>query len=245
MNCRDYQQLIQRLLDGHPAATYQEDLSAHLAICSDCHELDAAAHYLLDGLRFLAPPQPPAGLRERICRQVMAERIRTTRRRRLLVRSAVAAALLLAGSVIYLASRTAERMEGSPALAAVRRGAASTTSTSLHRRIEEAGLAIVALTRRTADETVGQTRFFLPVNSGGDPRRENSAHAPPESTRRLASRQGDDLDTLWAQALAPPARSLREIQDGMAAGLEPVASSARRAVGFFLREIPSAESRMQ
>ena len=36
------------------------------------------------------------------------------------------------------------------------------------------------------------------------------------------------------QVLEAPVQSLRDIQEGMAAGLEPVATSARRAVGFFL-----------
>jgi hypothetical protein len=94
----------------------------------------------------------------------------------------------------------------------------------LHRRIEEAGLAVVALTRKTADETVGQTKFLLPV-----------------SIPHTAVGDAQELE----QALGPPARSLREIQDGMSAGLEPVATSARRAVGFFLREIRPLESSVQ
>jgi hypothetical protein len=259
MNCRECEQLIQRLLDGDADIADQEDLAGHLAICADCHDLDTAAQYLLHGLRLLDPPQPPAGLLERICENIRAERVRVARWRRLLVRSAVAASLLLTGSMVYFAARTDSRSKVPPALVALPGRPAPETSTSLHRRIEEASLAVVALTRRTADETVGQTKLLLPVSiprptvddsqkrarGGVDPHRGDSVDAPPGSTRRLASREGDDLDMVFAQALEPPARSLREIQEGMAAGLEPLASSARRAVGFFLREIPPAESRMQ
>ena len=43
------------------------------------------------------------------------------------------------------------------------------------------------------------------------------------------------------QVLEPPAESFREIQEAMSAGLEPVATSARHAVGLFLRETPTIE----
>ena len=80
-------------------------------------------------------------------------------------------------------------------------------------------MAVVSLTRRTADETIDQTRLLLPVNIP-----QASLSAAPE----------------LRQVLEPPAQSLREIQESMSVGLEPVATSARRAVGFFLREIPTS-----
>ena len=76
-------------------------------------------------------------------------------------------------------------------------------------------MAVVALTRRTADETMSETKLLLPVNL---------------SQASVADSQ--ELE----QAFEPPAQSLREIQEGMSAGLEPVTTSARRAVGFFLGE---------
>jgi hypothetical protein len=38
--------------------------------------------------------------------------------------------------------------------------------------------------------------------------------------------------------LDPPAQSLRQAGQGVATGLEPVATSARRAFDLFLRDIP-------
>ena len=42
--------------------------------------------------------------------------------------------------------------------------------------------------------------------------------------------------------LDPPARSLREAGEGVSVGLEPVADSARRVVGLFLRELPPMDA---
>ena len=67
---------------------------------------------------------------------------------------------------------------------------------------------------------IDQGRVFLPRNLPEGP----TADAPA-------------LEPLLDQ----PARSLREMQDGMSAGLEPVASSARRAVDLFLRELPGSD----
>jgi hypothetical protein len=94
----------------------------------------------------------------------------------------------------------------------------------LHRRIEEASLAVVALTRQAADETMGQTKFLLPVS------------IPQASLGDFPQPDG---------AMEPPVQSLRDVQEGMSAGLEPVANSARRAIGFFWRGIPPMESSMQ
>jgi hypothetical protein len=45
--------------------------------------------------------------------------------------------------------------------------------------------------------------------------------------------------------LEPGTQSLREAQEGVAVGFEPVTSSARRAVNLFLREIPPLETQKQ
>jgi hypothetical protein len=39
-------------------------------------------------------------------------------------------------------------------------------------------------------------------------------------------------------AMEPPTRPLREAGEGVSEGLEPVTTSARRAVDLFLRELP-------
>jgi hypothetical protein len=80
--------------------------------------------------------------------------------------------------------------------------------------VTEARDAVASLTSRTADEAMGQTRFLLPIVPG----------------RSIAKMEMPPADT--------PARPLREAGENFTAGLGPVASSARRAVDLFLRDIP-------
>jgi hypothetical protein len=224
MNCLECQELIQRCLDGEPAALDWDDFATHLVICSDCRDQYAAAQCLLDGLRLLPPSRPPADLLERICRQVVVERVRAAQFRQLPIASAVAASFLLTCWAVYTVSRSVPIADAPAELSQVQQPRAPTDSPSLHRSIQEAGLAVVALTRRTADETMDQTKLFLPVT------------IPQASVG-----DAEDLE----QALQAPAQSFREIQEAMSAGLEPVATSARRAVGLFLREIPPMENSLQ
>ncbi len=90
---------------------------------------------------------------------------------------------------------------------------------TLRDSVAEAGSAVAALTTRTADETVANTKSLLPVVT--DPTPGKIELEPPPD---------------------PPARSLRETGEGVTAGLAPVADSARRAVGLFLRELPPMET---
>src|SRR5262249_12459116 len=129
-------------------------------ICSDCHDWYAAAQCLVDGLHLLSPPQLPDGMHERICQQIMRDRARTIRARRALAFSAVAAGLLLVCGVVFRGSPDSPKL-AAPGLVA--RTQPGRPLPSLQRQIEEASLAVVALTRRTADETVGETRLLLPT----------------------------------------------------------------------------------
>src|SRR5207244_3173774 len=81
----------------------------------------------------------------------------------------------------------------------------------------EAGSALASLLTRTADETVNQGRMLLPD------------HVPAPMINAV-----DD----WPATFESPNLPLREAGHGVSAGLEPVASSARRAFNLFLREIP-------
>jgi hypothetical protein len=72
---------------------------------------------------------------------------------------------------------------------------------------------VASLTSRTADETVRQTRMLLPMGPA----------LPPI-----------DLQP----RLEPPTTTLREAGEGVMEGLEPMASSARRAVGLLLHDLP-------
>src|SRR5260370_41476734 len=84
---------------------------------------------------------------------------------------------------------------------------------TLDQDVEEAGSALAALTRRAAGETLDQSRRLLSDMTPAV-RPDEALQPPPE----------------------PPTQSLREAGQGVSSGLEPMASSARRAVNLFLRD---------
>jgi hypothetical protein len=87
---------------------------------------------------------------------------------------------------------------------------------NLRESMREAGSALSSLTNRTADEVVTSTRKLLP-----------NVPAPAFPT----------LDPM-GPIVEPPGRSLAQAGRAVADGLEPVASSARRAFDLFLRDVP-------
>ncbi len=238
MNCLDCQELVQRCLDGESVAPLtpplspqggeggvrgRAELDQHLSECVACRDLCAAAQRLVEGLRLLTPPPTPLGLAERIQTCVVVNQRHRQRVRRLLATAGVAASLLLAALASYFGLRAvplAETPHQPPEITRNEPAPALSAPPALHHRIKEAGEAVVALTRRTADETMGQSRLLLPRNL--------SEPSLADSRITLAGEE-------------TPEQSLREVQDGMSAGLEPVMTSARRAVALFLQEIPAAE----
>jgi hypothetical protein len=89
----------------------------------------------------------------------------------------------------------------------------------LRERLAEAGSAVAALTRRAADETLDRAQNLL---------RPPTLPKPADPAERLE----------------PAFRSLAEVGTSAAAGIEPIASSARRAADLFWHEIaPSDENR--
>jgi hypothetical protein len=233
MNCPECQDLLQRRLDGDlpPARTA---LDGHLAECAECRARHIAAQRLADGLRLLPRPVPPAGLAQRIVSRALEQR-RTDRawRRRTWTAAAVAAGLLLLVLAGYQLNRSGVFDDPGGRGSASREGAtprAKKTARARHdhapggkggpflnETIQEAGTAALALTRRTAGETVAQARRLLPGST---------LTLPPLKP-----------ETPLTPALDPSAESLRQAGQGMTAGLRPVAASARRAFGLFLREI--------
>jgi hypothetical protein len=232
MNCLECQELIQHCLDGEPADAGCDDFAAHLLICPECRDQYAAGQYLLDGLRLLPLSLPPVGLSERICRQILVERSRTRRLHRLLFTSAVAASLVLVAFFAYQASLSRPFAQGPAEPTRHLRFHGPTASASLHDTVEEAGLAIVALTRRTADEVSASGIAFVPRGLGALTKSGSSASETGEAKA-------------LRQALEPSAQSLQGIQQDMVASLEPMARSARRAIDFFLHEMSAMENNMQ
>ncbi|HZT83613.1 MAG TPA: zf-HC2 domain-containing protein [Gemmataceae bacterium] len=225
LTCADCQRLLHERLDG--ATPDRAALEGHLAECPQCAPWHAAAGLLEQGLRLATPPAPPPALADRLVAAVLADRRRRARRRRFVAAAALAAGLLLAALALRLWPRPAGEPVDPPDVADVRpvRPAADAGGSpdpvgppapSLRDSVAEAGDAVASLTRKTADETMGPTALLRPM-----------APWPPL----------DDEDPL-TPALEPPARSLREAGQGVSSGLEPVAASARRAIGLFLSEIP-------
>jgi hypothetical protein len=166
----------------------------------------------------LAPPVPPPDLADRIVDRVLRKRLwrRGRGRRRVAVPLALAACLLVAIAARLFWSTTPRPEPASGSVARETRSGdggtpAAREPVDLRESVDEAKKAVVALTARTADEAVDQTRRLL--TPGGGP----SLPPPPET---------------------PPARALREAGEGVSDGLEPVTHSARRAVDLFLRELP-------
>ena len=95
MNCRAWEDLLQQHLDGDPVA-----LDRHLHDCPECSARGGELRKLASAFAVLRPPQPPAGLAERVtarlCAEVRARRARTWRRLLPLAGLAAAAAAVSA-----------------------------------------------------------------------------------------------------------------------------------------------------
>jgi predicted anti-sigma-YlaC factor YlaD len=214
VNCSEFQHLIQRRLDGD-FNLGSAGLDAHLASCASCRRLDAAAHRLEAALGLVTAAAPPSGLASRLVTRVLAERRARMRYRRGLLAGAAAAGIVLVALSSYSRLGGPASKPAPIQTANARPHAQPRTTVSLQASVREVGTALAALVGRTADEAVEQSRALLPTG--------------------LPGQAVFDADSL---ALDPPVRSLREAGQGLSAGLEPVTSSARRAVDLFLREMP-------
>jgi anti-sigma factor RsiW len=203
---------LQRRLDGEPLD--RAALAEHLARCPECMALHAAAQRLREALRSLPPPLPPADLSGRIVARVLADH--RARRHRRLSATAAAAALLVAGLTAYYWPRPVGPTLLPPEQVVQAPPPELTPPPSLRDNMTQATSAVASLTWRKADETVSQTRLLWPAVSP----------PPLEEVNVL----GESLDS--------PTRSLHEAGRSVSAGLEPVTTSARRALDMFRREFP-------
>lgn len=228
MNCLACQELLHHYLDREPVLD-RAALDQHLAGCADCRSWHGAAQRLEKGLARRVPAPAPVDLTGRIVARVLADqraRLRLRRRVSLLVAgaAAVAASLLVLAALGYFRRPADGGLTPSPDPEIVENKPPKVeeppAAPSLQDSVAEASEAVASLTRRAADEAVGPTRLLWPVVSAAPPL-DDPAQLPPP--------------------FDPTARSLREAGQGITTGLEPVASSARRAFGLFLREIPAAD----
>lgn len=216
MNCDNAHDLLQQSLDG--VFIESPEWLAHLRDCADCRSLAAAGRRLQDGLHLLPAPQPPADLALRIAEAVRLDRRQTRRRarRRWAVGLALAAGLLLALGLRFSWHERPTAPEGPPSQPVAKNAPQPEIkpAATLRESAAELGEVFASLSNQTADETVGQTRRWVS---------NVSSPALPK------------VDLL---AMEPPTRPLREAGEGVSEGLEPVATSARRAVDLFLRDLP-------
>jgi hypothetical protein len=217
MNCSDCHEALHQFLDGAPLPPRSE-LDAHLWECIECRELIAAGLLLRKGLGALPSPSAPLGLTARITSTILLDRTRS-RRRRLIAVVSLAAAVLIS-IVGYSLLRPGTANHSSPPIARREAPVTQPPPPSLPQAVEEAGMAVVALTRDVAAETVGPGRSLF-------------------SVVRLNSDAGDHRPL--PPALESPVQPLRAVGEGVSAGLEPVTTSARRAVDLFFRGIPAGQ----
>jgi hypothetical protein len=210
MNCREFQEHLQLLLDGKPAIPDGPALYDHARECCRCRQLYDAAQRLGEGLRTAMVEPPPGHLPERVVGAVLRQRHRAARRRAFLVAGAVAASLAAAWLV-------PELMHPSPARRQVVRVSQppgqSIPVPSFHEHFQEARSATLGLTRQVAEETAVQASILIPP---ADLLPARSLPPPIEA----------------------PAMSMRDVGRTVAGGLEPVTSSARRAWDMFLEDLP-------
>lgn len=216
MNCQSCLTLLQDRLDG---LTVDHVIEEHLRGCPECRAIHASATRLQEGLRRLPPPTPPRDLAPAIVASVLTD-ARARRRRRFVAALAVAAAVLLAVGISLLWPVTTQApVDPQPPAPLAQGPGERVPDANLRQSVAEVGSAVVSLTNRTAEETVEQARVLLPVVTG----------------------PGLD-ELLMDQTFDAPALPFNEAGQAISASLEPVTSSAVRAVGLFLRDLPPVEA---
>jgi predicted anti-sigma-YlaC factor YlaD len=208
MNCPEAHIWLQRHLDGEPLD--RRPLDEHLRQCPACREFLAGSQRLLDGLQLLPVPVPPAHLARRITEQVLADRRRTRQTRLVLATAALAAGVLVA----VWTGIQGFRPRPSVAVQREQPKQPPPRAPSLEKQVGEVGQAVASLARRAADETLTTTRSLLPDVPLPRAGAEADSRPPAEA----------------------PEQALREVQKGVTAGIEPVTTSARRALSMFARD---------
>jgi len=233
MSCHDFQDWLQRRLDGE-MLPLPDGLEPHLAGCLSCRSQQHAAQLLLEGVQGLKQPSPPSGLTDAIVARVLADRRERSfrRRRRVAATVALAASLLLAALAGYLwlpqvktvarddVEKTPQAQFSKPQDESSSPG--GTDVPSLAGSVEEARSAVASLTEKLADKGKEQARLWWSV-------------APLDMPKTLPKAKLE-------QPLDPAARSLRQTGQGMTEGLTTVTQSARRAVSYFFRELSPLET---
>lgn len=221
MNCLEFYDRINQMLDGATDG-YAADATAHLAECSGCRELAAAARLMSTGLTAIVRPQSSVLLTQSIVAGVLDERRQRLRR----VRQRVAVTFALAASIVILMLVGWLGQSPRPGQSKIAQQPAvpqEPAAPKIGQSADEARVAVAAFTERFADQTKEQAKLLMAAANKID-------LAPMASL--------PDLNDLQ-QPLDPAAKSLRHATQTVASGIEPIANSARRAFTFFVKELPA------
>lgn len=212
MNCDDAHNLLQQTLDGTPVES--PEWLAHLRHCDECRALVLAGRRLQDGLRLLPAPVPPPDLAARIAAKVRRERRRVRRRWAAGLAFAASVLLVMGLRITWPGRPPGTEVDPSPSVVKIEPPRQEQAASTLRESASELGEIFTSLGNQTADETFGQTRRWV-------------SNVPSPALPQV------DLT-----AMEPPTQPLRQASEGVSEGLEPVTTSARRAVDLFLRELP-------
>lgn len=243
MNCRDVAPWLQSWLDAPRAGAPLEnrEVQDHLAGCQSCREQFGAAQRLMEGLRRLPRPVPPAGLSERIVARSLADRAARRRmwQRRLRFTYALAASILvmvIAGyfwepsppknpaegpiTKIEPPQQELPKQDGPQEKPVPPRVKAPEPPPALAKAGEEAKDKVAALTGKLFGKAREHTKHLI-------------AAAPVLEFPPMGPMSADFLPT---EPIDPTA-SLVQAGQEITGSLEPVTRSARRAMDSLFREI--------
>ncbi len=218
MNCLECRELLHQRLDGEPIASGA--IEQHLSQCALCREQHAVALLLLDGLKQIAQPKPPAQLARSIAAQVVHDRrARQHRmRRRVFATMALAASVLFMLMLAYYWLPRPDHVEPTPKDKLVKDAPKKDVPPRQHdpkdvvKRDQRSPLT--ALTDRWADTTRDHAKVVL------------------------AGMNLDGMDKLPPVGALPVNPSVREAGQEVSDGVQTVTRNARKALDFFARELP-------
>jgi hypothetical protein len=214
MNCGQFNDWLQSYLDSDHRVV-ESEIHIHLAECPHCRTQEAATRRLFEAMQLNSPPAPPARLAARITGNVLAARAARQIRQRWLIGSTMAAAVLLVGIITGYSWRGANVPSAERPLARSENQRASPFD-------------------RQPAEQFGKSRSGPLAD-----RRQSDGKAPSPLS---ISNRGPSSAVAWIEPLEPSLRSLRNAGTEISSGLEPVVSSAQRAVHLFIREAPWMET---
>lgn len=223
MNCPDCAVSLHQLLDGDTTPNTSE-MQSHLAICPECRERHAAAQQLLFGLRRLPTPTVPPYLTSRIVGKVLLERRARLKQRRRWPVLAAAAALLLAPFLAVQWLRQSELADpGKPSVAIV----PVKPPVKPEPKVEPLRPQFEA-SRHGLENVVGQWTKW-----DQQPLRLMHTVSLPLDMAQL-----DTLTQLEPLHQPLTGAGARHANEGLSLGVQTVTGTTRRALNYFMRELP-------